>query len=842
MSETDPLLRVLATRFESGPKAHGRHVAFWHDETGEHSQRVDDLAAELDVTVARVEGNEFAIKHRLLTEQPSDPFIVYRSGPAPTGIDNWLLDLEYAYGVFHADKAALVGEDLGIPDAVARPIVEAHPSFFNSADRRERLKKRLDPHDDEKRVLAKMSAVLLKTDHHSLSELARRLLVETAADENTGWTQLRDHGLTGFFWEGLKNTYGYTADDPTLDDFVLWIFRSAHEGFATDTPGRNIEIDYSRWRDSKSSGDEMAQLARRAQDALQIPDQLADLDWADLLDSDTFEAIDRKIIRDLAAGVAGKTVSRRQVVEAERKRQQSFWYGQYEVLYTAIRSASELLGRIDEFDPSMAGFDDGIERYAKNWSGIDQLYRHFIKSARATDHAGLLDELGAQVENFYSNKYVDPLATAWQTQVDAVATWTSAKVTPQRSFFAHYVQPMLDRNKRVIVIISDALRYEVAHELEARLNGYRDGSKVGFTASLDPTLGVLPSYTQLGMAALLPHTTLGFSGNGSLVEADGKKTDGTVNRSKILQPHGGVAIQADEIIGMPVKELRSRTQEQQLMYVYHNRLDATGDKIGTERKVFDAAADTIDELVKLTKQFASAEVGAIFITADHGFLFQDRELDASGYLSANPQGDEFLDRDRRRVIGRGLKADGALRHFTPAQLGLSSDYEVLIPRGTKRLKLKGSGARFVHGGATLQEIVVPVVGVTYTDSGKSTVQPVRVVIQQKGPNITTGVLLVEIHQADPVGGKIQARELRAGIYLAGTDTLLSNETSLKFNLESPEPRERYVPARMALSSDADEHNNKDVEFRLEEQVPGTSHWQLVEKAVYRLKRTFQADF
>lgn len=842
MSDTDPLLRVLATRFESGPKAHGRHVAFWYDETGEHSQRVDDLAAELGVTVARVEGNEFAIKHRLLIEQPTEPFIVYRDGPAPTGIDNWLLDLEYAYGVFHADKAALVGDDLGIPDAVARPIVGAHPSFFNSADRRERLKKRLGADDDEKRVLAKMSAVLLKTEQHSLSELARRLLVETAADEHTGWTQLSDHGLTGFFWEGVKNTYGYAADVPTLDDFVLWIFRRAHEGFGSDTPGRNIEIDYSRWRDSKSSGDAMAQLARHAQDVLQIRDQLADVDWTDLLEKDTFEAIDRKIIHDLAVGVAGKTISRRQVADAERKRQQSVWYREYEAQYTAIRSASELLARIDEFDPSMAGFDDGIDRYTQTWSTIDQLYRHFIKSARATDHGGLLDELGAQVENFYSHKYVDPLATAWQAQVDAVAIWTSAKVTPQRSFFAHYVQPLLDKKKRVIVIISDALRYEVASELQARLQGYRDTSKVGFNAELAPTLGVLPSYTQLGMAALLPHSTLGFSGKGSLVEADAKPTAGTAPRTKILQPHDGVAVTAADISGMAVKELRALTQQQQLMYVYHNRIDATGDKLISERQVFGAAAETIDDLVKLTKQFASAEVGAIFITADHGFLFQDRELDASGYLSVEPQGDEFLDRDRRRVIGRGLKADGAFRHFSPAQLQLSSDYEVLIPKGTKRLKLQGSGARFVHGGATLQEIVVPVISVTYTDSGKSTVQPVRVVIQQKGPNITTGVLGVEIHQVEPVGEKIQARELRAGIYLPGIAEPLSNQVMLKFNLESPEARERYVPVRMALSSDADSHNDKDVEFRLEERVRGTSHWQLVEKAVYRLKRTFQADF
>jgi len=843
MPDTDPLTRALASRFTNGPKADGRHIAFWHDPAGEHEQRIDDLAAQLGVTAIRISNDEFAVKHRLLIEEKALPFIVYRSGEIPTGIGNWLLDLEHAYGVFYADRGALVGEDLSLDDAVARPVVESHPAFFKSAERRERLKKRLSRDDNETVVRAKMSAVLLKTDQHSLSELTRQLLIEEAAGERTGWSLLTDNGLTDFYWDGVHRTYGYDSTAPTLDDFTLWIFRSAHEGFGIDTAGRNIEVDYSRWRDSRASGEAMAILAGNAEDALQIPASLDDREWSELLGSDTFESIDRKITSDLALGVATKTITSREVADAVRRRQTSFWYSRYEPLYTAIRSAIELLAAVDEFDPSMADFDDGLARYTTDWFRIDQHYRHFMRAAQSTEHTGPLDALSSQVENFYSNKYVDPLATEWQRQVDAVAAWTSQTVTLQRAFFVHYVKPLLDKNKRVIVIISDALRYEIADELAARLRRYRaDKSKVGFTAELDPMLGVLPSYTQLGMAALLPHSTLGFSGTKALTEVDGKRTDGTAYRTKILEQFGGVAAQAADVKNLPVKELRTLTQQQKFMYVYHNEIDATGDKPGTEREVFKAAAHAIDELVRLSKQFASAEVGAILITADHGFLFQDRELDASGYLSIDPQGDEIHDRDRRRVIGRGLKADAAFRHFTAEQLGLSSDFEVLIPKGTKRLKLQGSGSRFVHGGATLQEIVVPVISVNYTDSGKSSVRPVPVKIQQKSPNITTGILAVEVHQSEPITDKVQARELRAGIYLPNDDKPLSNQVMLKFNSESPDPRERYVPARLALSSDADPYNGKDVEFRLDEQIPNTSQWRVVEKAVYRLKRSFQADF
>lgn len=842
MTSSDPLVRSLASRFANGPKIDDRHVVFWHDPSGEYGERLDYVAAELEnVKVIRVASDEFAVKYRVLHQEPSQNFIVYLPYEYRQDLSNWLLDLEFAYGRFTADKEALVGDDLGLKEPAARAVITEYEAFFNAADRRERLKKRLSEDDPKILVLAKMCAVLLKTEQHSLSELTRQILIETAQGVTGGLKRLSDYGLLSFYWSGVQSTYGYSSESPTVDDFVLWLFRSAHEGFAADPAGRNIAIDYTRWRDSKSSGDEMAQLARMAEDDLQIASSLEQIAWGELLGSDAFESIDRKIISDLAAGVADKSIAAHEVAEAVRRRQTTFWFADYETVYSAILAASELLSQIEVFAPAISGFDDGLQQYATNWSRIDQLYRHFNHAARSTEHTKPLEPLVEQVENFYSNKFVGPLATAWQVQVDAIVDWKSSAIRAQTDFFSWFVKPQLDKGKRTIVIISDALRYEVADELRTRLRRFKDDkTKLGFDAGIEPTLGVLPSFTQLGMAALLPHQTIGFTGVKALTEVDGKKADGTANRSNILKPFGGIAIQAEDLAGIPVKELRTKSQEQQLMYVYHNLIDATGDKIGTERQVFSAASRAIDELVLLVSRFAKAGAGSIFITADHGFLYQDRELNDSGYLSTDPQGDEIHDRDRRRVIGRGLKHDPAFKHFTPSQLGLSSDYEVLIPKGTKRMKLQGSGARYVHGGATLQEIVVPVISVTHEDSGKTAVRSVNISIQQKSPNITTGILAVDIHQSEPVSDKVQGRKLRAGIYL--DDELLSNEVSLNFNSESSDPSVRYVPARLSLMAEADQHNNKDVELRLEEQIPNTTQWRLVTKAVYRLKRSFQADF
>ncbi len=86
---------------------------------------------------------------------------------------------------------------------------------------------------------------------------------------------------------------------------------------------------------------------------------------------------------------------------------------------------------------------------------------------------------------------------------------------------------------------------------------------------------------------------------------------------------------------------------------------------------------------------------------------------------------------------------GALRGsnhpFTPEQLGLDSDLEVQIPKSIHRLRLPGAGSRFVHGGAALQEIVVPVL--TVNKKRKSDTRLVNVEVLPESDKITTGQLI-----------------------------------------------------------------------------------------------------
>ena len=351
-------------------------------------------------------------------------------------------------------------------------------------------------------------------------------------------------------------------------------------------------------------------------------------------------------------------------------------------------------------------------------------------------------------------------------------------------------------------------------------------------------LGVLPSYTQLGMAALLPHKTLAHSHDGDPVVVDGQRCDGTANRNKVLAPVDGFAIQAEDVFAMSSSELRELYVAHRVLYVYHDRIDATGDKARTERQVFEAADRALGDLVNLIKRLANANATNILVTADHGFLYQDTALADAFYLSTKPQGDHLVATNRRYVLGRGLKDDPAFRKFEPEQIGLSSDLEVQIPKSIHRIKLPGAGSRYVHGGATLQEIVVPVLRVN--KKRKSDTRPVNVDVLPETNKITTGQLVVKLLQTEPISDKIQPRMLRAGIYVG--ETLISNQPELVFDQPSDDKRDRYQSARMLLSQDANEFNNNTVEFRLEEQISNTTQWRVYQRAQYLLKRSFTSDF
>jgi len=383
------------------------------------------------------------------------------------------------------------------------------------------------------------------------------------------------------------------------------------------------------------------------------------------------------------------------------------------------------------------------------------------------------------------------------------------------------------------------LRYEIGDELLSLIR-----KEDRFEAKLEPALSMLPSYTQLGMAALLPNQELTIAEDESgTVLVDGQSSQGTANRHKLLASGcqcRGIALQAKDLLRMKRDACRSMIRDHDVFYIYHNLIDKTGDSRDSEERVFDAVDETLQELIKLIRKLAGNNASNMLLTSDHGFIYQDNVLDESDFAGIAASGDEVLYRNRRFVLGKGLKESSQFRSFNSSQLGLEGDLVVQIPKSINRLRLKGAGSRFVHGGASLQEVVIPVLQIH--KKRKSDISAVNVDILRGGTSvITSGQLSVAFYQAEPVTDKVQQRVLRAGIYTQDGE-LISDSHILTFDFVSDNPRERELQVRFILSHKADEANGKEVMLKLEEQVTGTSHYQEYASLSYTIRRSFTTDF
>ncbi len=781
--------------------------------------------------------NQFAVKHRILREQSEQKFLLYHAGPPPADLDNWLLDVQLAYGDFRADQISLWLSEIGLGLEFA-DVVAPHTEFFLAARRRETLKSILAPDDTPRQVRLKMLAVCAGAEAR-LDDILENLLAELATVRDEKIRIIKRSALDQVLWEELERAFGYTSETAGIRDFAIELFKSCYAmGLGEESRLTNDALVFlKRWKDNVRHRETFEAISAECAGDPNIEQKLSQLPYDSLVDMDYFELIDRKILSDLVHDVANRTITTGDCALIIRLRRQSHWYENYKHPYEAIGHAADFFQALDDVDLTIHSMAQGIEQYCRVWYRLDQLYRQFIFHMRQSGQTTLLSPLWDRVENLYTNHYLLKVNDLWQPLVDTVATWSAPALLSQRDFYAYQVQPFLDRGNKVFVIISDALRFEIGEEL---LQLIRQEDR--YDAELKPALTMVPSYTQLGMAALLPNQTLSVTDD-AVAMVDEQSSQGTENRKKILElalPGKATAVRAKELLEMNREQSRALFRDHNVVYVYHNRIDAVGDKRDTEERVFDAAAATLDELVLIIKKLAGANVSNMLVTADHGFIYQHRQLDESDFASDEPQGAEILKRDRRFVLGKGLVESSSFKKFAAGEVGLTGDIEILIPKSINRLRKQGSGSRYVHGGTALQEIIIPVIQIKKKRQSDVTIVNVDI-LRGASSMITTGQLAVTLYQTEPTTAKVQPRTLRIGIYMQD-GTLISDQHELVFDLAAEDPRQRETPVRFVLTSKADEANGQEVILRLEEQVTGTSHYREYKAARYLLRRSFTSDF
>ena len=818
----------------------GYRIVFWYDPDVAFESDLNKIALD-DINVVNMrEQSAFGMKLKLERKDATGRYLLYFPSSEPEISKDWLLDIKLYSRCFYADRFSMLFSDLGLVNQAMREHL-ANRALFFSKRRTAELKNILQPDASEEAIDLAMLAVVTKADQPDLTHVLLAL-AGALVDQGNGLEgnpdlieTIEKFSLMPAFLSLLKKELGYQPTPEEVDgseSFQLGRFfiRLLVTGFtealgevpdwavghvlSRTTAAASARSFLSRWRDSSRYYRWFDEISRWVENTLNIDRKLNDCTLAQLAEVETFEVVEKQILGDLSQQIPQAHAD--ELVHFEvliSSRLDKYWASRhhdddirrrYRLVYKALLAAIKLFILRQRY---ASGFhfvncQALYEAYTSELFQFDMQYRHYFAASQRA-HVEVLKPMDTMVEQCYANWYLDQLAKNWGdklTTEDRLAHWNIPGVTNQQEFYRHYVHPLVTgkKAKRVAVIISDAFRYEAAVELQSRINEKRYSE-----ATLESQLGVLPSYTTLGMASLLPHKQLTYrEGGKDEVLVDGLSTQGTAPRNKVLSKVGGMAVTADELKKWDRDAGRNATKDKTVIYIYHNVVDARGDAKATESETFNAVEDAIADLTELVRKITqSLNISTVFVTADHGFIYQQGSLEAADKTNLEEMPKGCFKSKKRYVIGNDLpKSKDVWCGEVKNTAGSICDTQFWIPKGNNRFHFVG-GARFVHGGAMPQEIVVPVLivkGLRGKEAEKRTKRKAGVISAKSQLKMVSSTQSFDFMQTDAVSEQVLPITVSIGIF--DGDQLISSEERLTFNSNSDVISERVKSIRLALAA------------------------------------------
>ena len=796
----------------------GHRLVFWNDPEGEFAASLETHLPDGVSLIRLDQKSTLALKIRLETQDPTGRYLLYAPSPEPAPTQDWLLDMRLYSRTFRADTVSILLEDLGLANQAMRGHLKARAKFLRNKDRLERLKRWAGAQDDETDLDTKMLGVLTRADQLETLSITLRLLAGLSGPEGVdlaatpkAWNDILALDLEPAFWSLMARQFGYREAQPSLRDLLFRLlvtdFARALNGaglpealrhfqLAEPALAANASVFVSRWRSDLNAFQAYQAVSEAVAEALNLASHLHGLDYAALADVETFAVAEKRILaglRDRIIQMGGVGMDGvREIVALRRDR---FWakplmadsnatIAAFVACYQALEAAA------DFFELKAAcGEGLGYGSAAALWADyrdrlflFDQRYRHFLAAADQVEIHGwqLLQSLKAAIESAYTGWFLPQLAQALGTYLEGgqglLSSWRLAGIPRQDEFFDTQVRPPLDSGTRarVFVVISDAFRYEAAVELAGLL---RSANRMA--VELEALLGVLPSYTALGMAALLPHARLDYRANGD-VHADRQPTATLEQRSALLHNVNGIATKADDLIAMGKEGGRAFVRPHRVVYVYHDQIDAIGDKQATEGQTFEATAKAITELAALVRFIMNTlNGGLVLLTADHGYLYQDAPLELADKSALDEKPEGAVKAKKRYLLGRNLGSIPQAWHgSTAVTAGTTDSLDFWVPKGHQRFHFVG-GARFVHGGAMPQEIMIPALTVKSIESEQAKSRPVGLSLLGSVRKVVTNKQRFEFIQTEAVSDRVLPRTVT--VSLRDGDQLVSDLATLTFD-------------------------------------------------------------
>lgn len=787
-----------------------RVIIFWYDEKQEYVEDIKDLKLKNAKIHYLTPTNTFATKVLLERKDKESNYLIYAPFERPDDRENHLIDIILYSKEFTADKASQIVEDLSI-DQKLKPVIEKYIKFFNAKERHERFYKlEVDSYNSEEAIEVGLLSAAVKLKVANFEEVVRLVLSEGFSD-NKHMKEFAKYGLDEAFWKYCRINFGYIDEEPSLLKLSMSLLLtyaknqmsnglpSNFKKHILDKPG-TVMAFVDQMMNSNLYKDAFRQISDRVYEAISGDGTFKDLEIENLIEVDVFKGIDKLIINwvidrlldeNLSAEVKGLSIP-----EICKSRKFKHFKDLYSHKYDVLLNAYYIISNKD-FEP-VDNLLDLVDQYDKEYYKIDSYYRKFYYHLDKVENKGIFEKLQTLVENIYINKYLDVLSKEFTGKLDYDDLQNRYKL--QKNFYDNFIA---GRKERIVVIISDAFRYEIAKELVER---FKFDEKID--AKMEPIIGMFPSYTSLGMAALLPNKTIRLDDDYK-VFVDEKPTSNLAERKAILQARDPKSdcIQYDELIKMNKKELRKFFTGKQVIYIYHNQIDARAHS--AEDEVFDACYEAMDEIEYIIKKLTNNVSATKFIiTADHGFIYTRSKTKEADKIDKFYESEDMI--NRRFIISENkYDAVGTRNMIVSDILGNYDTRTITTPLASNVFKVQGGGQNFVHGGASPQEIIIPVIEVK-TVIGAVETDKVKITLISMLSKITNLLLSLDFIQQEPVSDVIKPAEYKI-CFIDKEGQLISNEQIYVAKSKSQNSADRIFNLKFRLRN---QKYNRDEDYYL----------------------------
>jgi len=440
--------------------------------------------------------------------------------------------------------------------------------------------------------------------------------------------------------------------------------------------------------------------------------------------------------------------------------------------------------------------DEYVMRYQEDYYVVDQLYRQSEELYFKIDPSCELFTTIQQVKNNLDQNYAklcNRMNLEWTRCIKEAGGMKEVHLLRQYDFYEERIKPI---QKKVVVIVSDALRYEVAQELIGEL------AKSRHVATLKPALAMLPTETKYCKPSLLPHNELKLYGQGDKQDmaVDNHILDTTEKRSDHLQRY------RDGAICVPFETVAEYNQDKNreifkhsLVYIFHDVIDKTGHD-GNAKQVTQACREAINELgTMIPKIHASYNVTEVYVTSDHGFLFNDIVFAEKDKHKIE---EETLERSSRYYLTTSNKEVNGIIKFPLDEVSAMvnvGDVFVAVPQGTNRLAAPSGGYMFTHGGAAMQELIIPVI--TSRQERADNKQPVGVMVLDRKLSMQASRLRFKLLQTEAVSMDMKERIVNVALYY--NDEAVTPIKTIPLDKTDPSLDNRKIQVDLTLNRNVD---------------------------------------